>query len=266
MPCSHLQPCPTSPSHRAMSSALELPGGSGSSGSHGTALKCFISSWRGIDREVRYGMGKPTSCMPRCSALHGTAHCPHSSGTWVWDSHAASPHPRTTPGCSTGLRGVRVWHSTTPIPAPHRPRYHTDPSTRLTPAPSTPPNRPGRSGVQTAPREQGGREMDTTASSLWLSPPVPSTTLCHTAGLQQDGDRVLHASASGQGNGAEGGGADVAGLARGAESPYLRALLPAAERRTQEQRSTHPIQRQRSPSCPRRASCCPSTAPSLEPR
>lgn len=108
--------------------------------------------------------------------------------------------------------------------------------------------------------------MDTTASSLWLSTPVPSTTLCHTAGLQQDGDRVLHASASGQGNGAEGGGADVAGLARGAESRYLRALLPAAERRTQEQRSTHPIQRQRSPSCPRRASCCPSTAPSLEPR
>lgn len=150
--------------------------------------------------------------------------------------------------------------------APHRPWYHTDPGTRLTPAPSTPPNRPGRSGVQTVPREQGGREMDTTASSLWLSPPGPSTTLCHTAGLQQDGDRVLHASACGQGNGAEGGGADVAGLARGAESPYLRALLPAAERRTQEQRSTHPIQRQRSPSCPRRASRCPSTAPSLEPR
>lgn len=150
--------------------------------------------------------------------------------------------------------------------APHRPWYHTDPGTRLTPAPSTPPNRPGRSGVQTVPREQGGREMDTTASSLWLSPPGPCTTLCHTAGLQQDGDRVLHASACGQGNGAEGGGADVAGLARGAESPYLRALLPAAERRTQEQRSTHPIQRQRSPSCPRRASRCPSTAPSLEPR
>lgn len=55
--------------------------------------------------------------------------------------------------------------------------------------------------MQTVPRDQGGREMDTTASSLWLSPPGPSTTLCHTAGLQQDGDRVLHASACGQGNG-----------------------------------------------------------------
>jgi len=137
MPCSHLQPCPTSPSHRAMSSASELPGGSGSSGSHGTALKCFISSWRGIDREVRYGMGKPTSCMPRCSALHGAAHCPHSSGTWVWDSHAASPHPGTTPGCSTGLRGARgggmAQHHTdpsiTPTPVSHRPQHPAHPPT-----------------------------------------------------------------------------------------------------------------------------------------
>lgn len=263
MPCSHLQPCPTSPSHRAMSSALELPGGSGSSGSHGTALKCFISSWRGIDREVRYGMGKPTSCMPRCSALHGAAHCPPQLG----DLGLGQPRCLTSPWDHSWMQhriaGSEGWGYGT---APHRPWYHTDPGTRLTPAPSTPPNRPGRSGVQTVPREQGGREMDTTASSLWLSPPGPSTTLCHTAGLQQDGDRVLHASACGQGNGAEGGGADVAGLARGAESRYLRALLPAAERRTQEQRSTHPIQRQRSPSCPRRASRCPSTAPSLEPR
>lgn len=52
----------------------------------------------------------------------------------------------------------------------------------------------------------------------------------------------------------------MAGLARGAESRSPRALLRAAE----GQRGTHPIQRQRSPSCPLQASCCPITAPSLD--
>lgn len=149
----------------------------------------------------------------------------HRQGSEIWDGKAhfmhakmlcfawRSPLPPTArgPGSGTatlphltlgplldaaqdcGERGVGVWHSTTPTLVSHRPRHQADPS--------TPPNRPGRSGVQTVPREQGGREMDTTASSLWLSPPGPSTTLCHTAGLQQDGDRVLHASACGQGNG-----------------------------------------------------------------
>lgn len=131
MPCSHLQPCPTSPSHRAMSSALELPGGSGSSGSHGTALKCFISSWRGIDREVRYGMGKPTSCMPRCSALHGAAHCPPQLG----DLGLGQPRCLTSPWDHSWMQhriaGSEGWGYGT---APHRPWYHTDPGTRLTPA------------------------------------------------------------------------------------------------------------------------------------
>lgn len=194
---------------------------------------------------------------------------------------ATLPHLTSGPALDAAQdcreRGVGVWHSTRLIPAPHRPRHQADPSTDPSTIPTPKSHQPHQQAdpsTQHTPQQtkqewgadsaqRTGRQRDGHhARSLWLSPSRPHTMLCHTAGLQQDGDRVLHASVCGQGNGAEGGGAGVAGLARGAESRSPRALLRAAE----EQRGTHPIQRQRSPSCPRQASCCPITAPSLDPR
>lgn len=110
---------------------------------------------------------------------------PTARGLESGDSHVASPHLGTSPGCSTGLQRARggsmAQHqadpSTTPTsaltPAPHRPQNHTSPISRLTPAPSTLLNRPSRSGVQTAPRELGGREMDTTQDPYGCPPPDP---------------------------------------------------------------------------------------------